>query len=227
MIILLAMSISSGIAQDNTTASGDATFGVAAGEPAAVPSESAAAAEELSIQGIWALSLGDIDITLAVNQSGDSIFGQAKFEGDDPWNGVIAGSLSGRAVHIALAAMQGNVLVSTELSGTALDDSIEGSYVRSNSDGAAAKGEFAAARISPDTTGYLPAEVKAPPAAALANAADQSDQQAYQQSEQQPQAEEQTAVQQPAVQARRSAFKDVRDLAKGIDPNIMPRSAPL
>jgi hypothetical protein len=210
--LLLMMSISPGFSQDILASSGNDTANTAA--EVAAQSEVVSAEESQSLQGIWKVSLAGGEITLAVNQSGDSLFGQAKFEGDEPWNGVIAGSLSGRAVHIAMAALQGNVLVSTQISGTALDDSMEGSYVRSNSDGDAAKGEFTAVKISPDTSEYIPAQIKIPVKAASEEVKDQTDQQPPTESE-------------PAVQVRKSAFKDVKDLAKGIDPNIMPRHAPL
>ncbi len=175
--------------------------------------------ESLSVQGIWMVSLGDLEITMAVNQSGDSLFGQAKFEGEEPWNGVIAGALSERAVHIALAALQGNVLVSTQMSGTVQGDSIDGSYVTSDSNSLAAKGEFTAARISPDPADYSPAQVAAAPEVAPAPAEQEV------QPEIEPEPEPEPAVQ-PAVPAK-SRFNDVRDLAKGIDPNILPRTAPL
>jgi hypothetical protein len=177
------------------------------------------------IQGIWRLSLAGSEIIMAVNQSGDSLFGQAKFEGEgtDPWNGVIAGSLSGRAAHIALAALQGKVLVSTLMSGTVLDDSMEGSYVRSDSNGDAAKGEFTAVRISPDVAGYSPAPIETTPEIVPA---EQTEAQAEEQV--QPVAESYVGSDaQPAVQVKSRSFKDVRELAKGIDPNIMPRHAPL
>lgn len=209
---LLLMSISPGFSQDILASSGNDTANTTA--EVAAQSEVVSAEESQSLQGIWKVSLAGSEITLAVNQSGDSLFGQAKFEGDEPWNGVIAGSLSGRAVHIAMAALQGNVLVSTQISGTALDDSMEGSYVRSNSDGNAAKGEFTAVKISPDTSEYTPVQIKTPVKATPEEVKDQTNQQPPTEGE-------------PAVQARKSAFKDVKDLAKGIDPNIMPRHAPL
>ena len=220
LISISLISISPGFAQDSLISFGNEIADAAANNSTVdnASSEAAVSTESLSLQGIWKISLGESEITMAVNQSGDSLFGQAKFEGTEPWNGVIAGSLSGRAVHIALAALQGNVLVSMQMSGTVLDDSMEGSYVRSNSNGNAAKGEFTAARISPDTAGYSSAQVETAPDAVSAEQAGE-------------QAEEQTEQAQPglesAVQSRGRSFKDVRDLANGIDPNIMPTNAPL
>ncbi len=229
LISISLISISSSFAQGSLASFGSEMADVAADNATtdnAASSQIAVSTESLGIQGIWKISLAGSEITMAVNQSGDSLFGQAKFEGTEPWNGVIAGSLSGRAVHIALAALQGNVLVSTQISGTVLDDSMEGSYVRSNSDGNAAKGEFTAAKISPDTAGYSSAQVEAAPNTV---SAEQAAEQTWEQTE--VQAKKQTEQAQPgaesAVQSKGRSFKDVRDLAKGIDPNIMPRHAPL
>jgi hypothetical protein len=203
VLSLMLISISPAFAQDPLASSGNETAN--------------------DIQGIWKLSLAGSEIIMAVNQSGDSLFGQAKLEGTDPWNGVISGSLSGRAVHIALAALQGKVLVSTLLSGTVLDESMEGSYVRSDSGGDVSKSEFTAVRISPDVAGYSPAHIVATPEVVPVS---QAEEQAS------PEAESDVGSDvgsnaQPAVQAKSRSFKDVRDLAKGIDPNIMPRHAPL
>ncbi|NMC11012.1 MAG: hypothetical protein GYA39_08590 [Methanothrix sp.] len=166
------------------------------------------------VQGIWKVSLAGIDVIMALNQSGQSLFGLAKFEGDDPWNGAVAGSLSGNEIYLSLAAIQGDVLASTFMSGTVVEGSIAGAYVRSESSGHAAKGEFAATMISPDTSGYTPAKVNAvetvQEAAPLAQQGANGAQ----------------TTEQPAASST-SKFKDVTQLAKGINPNILPRMAPL
>jgi hypothetical protein len=175
--------------------------------PQAAP-EPLKASGPADVGGLWKVSLAGVQITLALNQSEDSLFGRAKFEGDHPWNGVVAGSISGSQVYIALAAMQGKVLVSTELIGAADEDVIQGSYVRSDSQGRAAKGEMKAERFNLDTRGYTPATEEAAP---------------------QPTPAEAPPKVEPAVQSisSRGSFKDVRDLAKGINPNLMPSSVPL
>jgi transcriptional regulator with AAA-type ATPase domain len=109
------------------------------------------------------------------------------------------------------------------MSGTVLDDSMDGSYVRSDSNGDAAKGEFTAVKISPDVAGYSPAQIETTPEVVPA---EQTEEQAEEQA--QPEAESYVGSDaQPAVQTKSRSFKDVRELAKGIDPNIMPRHAPL
>jgi hypothetical protein len=173
------------------------------------------AAELVSIEGIWKVNLTDIEITLALNQSGDSIAGRCKFEGDEPWNGVVAGSISGTATNMALAALQGKLLVATQITGTVSNDALQGSYVSYDSDGKVAKGEVTGTRISPDVPGFTPAEVRAAPASAPAVV-------------QQPQTIQQT---QPTTeqqnQAEKRKVQDINELAKGINPNILPWSYPL
>ena len=75
------------------------------------PGSQASVPEELL--GIWKISLAGADITMALNQSGDRISGRCKFEGTNPWNGVVAGTVSGRPVWIAMAALKGQVFAAT------------------------------------------------------------------------------------------------------------------
>jgi hypothetical protein len=203
------------MSQDNSTAGENETSNATAvalhvvEAPPSAP-EPLIVSEPADVKGLWSVSLAGVQITLALNQSGDSLFGRAKFEGDHPWNGIIAGSISGRQVYIALAAMQGKVLVSTELIGAADGDIIQGTYVRSDSQGRAAKGDMKAERFNLETEGYTPVTEEATP------------QPATEEVPQSPKVE--TAVQSTST---RGSFKDVRELAKGINPNIMPSSVSL
>ena len=71
---------------------------------AATQNDTSTASSE--VQGIWKASLGEKEIIIAVNQSAQSLFGLAKFEGDNPWNGAVAGSISENAVSFSLAAFE-------------------------------------------------------------------------------------------------------------------------
>ena len=104
---------------------------------------------------------------MAVNQSAQSIFGLAKFEGDNPWNAALAGSLSANAVSFSLAAMEGEVLASTYISATLEGDTMKGFFIRSDSNGKASRGDFTATMISPDTSSYTPAVVTTAPLPAV------------------------------------------------------------
>lgn len=216
------------ISSNDTTNSGIDAAAANASENASTAEgsfEGGSPAAPINMQGIWKASMAGTDITIALNQSGESVFGQAKFEGENPWNGIVSGSLSGNLIHISLAYMQGDVLASAYLGGTIEGDSFTGSYVRSDSSGKAARGDLAATMISPDTSGYTPATVAsaaAPVAKTVSLAADKEE------SAQQTVNITQSAAEPAATAATsQSKFKDVTQLAKGINPDILPRMAPL
>ncbi len=171
----------------------------------------------VSVQGIWKASLGETEITMAVNQSAQSLFGLAKFEGENPWNGAIAGSLSPGVVSFSLAAMEGEALASVYISATLEGDSMLGFFIRSDSNGKASQGDFTANMISPDTSSYTPAVVTAAPLSAVQT----------EQVSTEPKNEAPSEKKPVAALESNSRFKDVTELAKGIDPNIMPRMAQL
>jgi len=172
-----------------------------------------------SMQGIWKATLGEKEIVMAVNQSAQSLFGLAKFEGDNPWNGAMAGSLSANAVSFSLAAMEGEVLASIYISATLEGDSMLGFFIRSDSSGKASRGDFTATMISPDTSSYTPAVVTVAPLPVVQK------EQASTELKNEANASEES--EKPASAESKSRFKDVTELAKGIDPNILPRMAQL
>ncbi len=172
----------------------------------------------LTVQGIWNVSLAGTGITVALNQSGDSVFGRCKFEGAKPWNGVIAGSLSGNTVNIAIAATQGEVLICTDIAGTISDDVLQGRYVSFDSSGDESNDEVTGTMIGPDVENYTPVEIKA--ALALGPISTPSAQQPQAVQPAQP-----ASVQQNQGSKRR--VQDVTELARGINPNVLPWSFPL
>jgi len=214
------------LANDTVNASSAAGLdnGISTGESASSTSTSSASTSSASVQGMWRITLGDRDIVAALNQSGESVFGQAKFEGDDPWNGAVAGSLSGNAISLSLAAVETEILASTYMSGTVEADSMKGSFVRSDSTGKATKGEFTATMIGPDTSVYTPAVIRT-----VSNPVAESVEESVEETPQLITAENNETVQQTDVAAPEtvSRFKDVTQLAKGIDPSILPRMAAL
>lgn len=216
---------------DTTNAGVDAAAANASenASTAAGSSEGSSPAAPINMQGIWKASMAGTDITMALNQSGESVFGQAKFEGENPWNGIVSGSLSGNSIHISLAYMQGDVLASAYLGGTIEGDSFTGSYVRSDSSGKAARGDLAATMISPDTSGYTPATVAPAASAAVAPVAETVSEAADKEENAQQTVNITQSAAEPAAAAAtsQSKFKDVTQLAKGINPNILPRMAPL
>ncbi len=170
-------------------------------------------------QGIWKASLGEKEIIIAVNQSDQSLYGLAKFEGDDPWNAAVAGSISDSEVSLSLAALRSDALASICINAALQGERMKGFFVESDSNGVARKGYFAAEMISPNISGYSPATV-----AAAQAAANETEQTTAGQKAESPASE----VSKMAAQTQsESRFKDVTQLAKGINPDILPRMASL
>ncbi|VVB69674.1 Uncharacterised protein [uncultured archaeon] len=214
-LILLAQAATSYSGNQTTNAKDDGPAAVDKEDNTTAGAETMAATALPNVQGIWKATIADREITMALNQSGDSIFGLAKSEGDDPWNGAVAGSLSQDEVMLSLASMPGKRLTATYLRGTVKDDLMTGFYIRSDSSGKAAKGEFTA-KMVPNAPSYTPALVEASrePAASV------------QQSSLQNASAAQISPEQPPKETK-GKFYSVTELAKGINPNIMPIMAPL
>ncbi len=177
-------------------------------------------------QGIWKASLGEEEIVIAVNQSAQSLFGLAKYEGVNPWNGAVAGSISASAVSFSLAAFEGGVLASIYISATLEGDRMSGFFIRSDSNGKAGRGDFSATMISPDTSGYTAAAVMDVSSPAVQTEQEQA---SMEQKVESPagQESEKQSEKPDVVSDSDSRFKDVTKLAKGINPDILPRMAPL
>lgn len=115
--------------------------------------------------------------------------------------------------------MNGKGFVSIDIIGTISDDVLSGRYVSYDSDGNEARGKVAGTRISPDVADYTPVKVEAAVAPAPASTPAVV---------QQPQA---VQLAQPNAaqdnQATNSRFKDVTQMARGINPNVLPSSFPL
>jgi hypothetical protein len=173
----------------------------AAIEPAV---EEAAIEATPNLNYIWAVyGIEDDRITMVLNQEGEDLYGQAKYEpeGADSWNAVVVGSIIGDKVDLVITALKGDELVSSKLSGIFADEALSGSFFQVIQGQISNRGEFNAEWIDPDTSSYTPAVTMKPePEPAPEVAA--------------PAATEQT--QQP-VQLGRS-FTDVRQFADQIGP---------
>lgn len=176
-----------------------------------------------SVKGIWKATLGEKEITIAASQSGQSIFGLAKYEGDRPWNAALAGSINANDVSFALAADDEDGISSYFIGATLNGESMDGFFIRSDSSGKASRGKFSAVLINSDTSGYIPVqvEVRSSSAGQTENAA------VVQKSETAITASSNESSVVSSATKVSSRFKDVTELAKGIDPNIMPPMAPL
>jgi hypothetical protein len=115
-----------------------------------------------NLKYIWSiLGIEKDQITMALNQEGNDLFGKAKYEPEngEPWNGVVAGSVSENRVHLAIAAMKGRELVSNVLDGVLADGAIRGEFFQAREGRISGSGEFNAVSINPDLSSYLPAKV--------------------------------------------------------------------
>lgn len=149
----------------------------------------------LNLKYIWSISGIEKDqITMALDQKGNDLFGKAKYEPEngEPWNGVVAGSVSENRVHLAIAAMKGKMLASMVLDGVLADGAISGEFFQASDGRISGSGEFNAVSINPDLSSYVPAKINelvpevSVPAASTANvsapsARDQTDLQSTQQ----------------------------------------------
>jgi hypothetical protein len=184
--------------------------------------QNGASSDTAVAQGIWKATIGEEEIVIAVNQSDQSLFGLAKFEGNDPWNAAVAGSVSSGEVSLSLAALQSDALASICINAALQGETMKGSFVLSDSNGKASTGQFTAEIISPSTSGYSPAVV-----AAAQKKADEAGQvtETYAEKTAELSASKESTESVP-VQSE-SRFKDVTKLAKGINPDILPRMAQL
>ncbi len=114
---------------------------------------------------IWAINgIENDQIIMALNQEGNDLFGQAKYESDnaDPWNGVVTGLVFGDQVYLVIAALKGTEQVSIMLEGSFADGSISGKFFQTGGLNISNQGEFSAMWINPDLSSYVPAKVKEP-----------------------------------------------------------------
>jgi hypothetical protein len=115
------------------------------------------------VQGIWSVSLKGISqVTLALHQDGDDLFGSASLDGDMPWNAAVLGEISGNRMELILTSLQDKSLVSTKLTGTLEGDYFKGSFVQADDQGMADGGMFSAVLINPDLSAYSPVITESP-----------------------------------------------------------------
>jgi hypothetical protein len=96
---------------------------------------------------------------------------------------------------------------------------MSGFFIRSDSNGKASGGDFTATLISPDTSGYTPAMVTTAPLPVVETKPAST--------EQKNEINASEEGEKTALAKSESRFKDVTTLAKGINPDILPRMAPL
>jgi len=159
-----------------------------------------------NLQYVWSVSgIEPGQVTMVLNQEGENLYGQAKFEPDsgEAWNAVVAGSIAGDKLDLVIAALVGKELVSTKMSGIFANESLAGNYFKVSEGKISGRGNFDATWINPDTTSYTPAKITQPqqeiPAQMAQNATT-------------------TSTTQPVQLGQKSRFVDVRTFKDKIGP---------
>jgi len=108
------------------------------------------------VSGIWSVNMnGTQQITLALHQIGDKIFGSGE---SLDWNGALMGSMQGEDLDITITALTQSGIVSTRLSGSLGNNSLSGNFVKADDRGNHDSGMFTAVLVNEDTSGYSPME---------------------------------------------------------------------
>jgi hypothetical protein len=103
-------------------------------------------------------------ITMALNQEGGELYGQAKYEpeGGKAWNANVVGSITGNEVELTLTAQKDKELITTKMIGTFANDTINGNFTQVSGGKKVGTGNFSAMWINPDTSSYTPAIINEP-----------------------------------------------------------------
>ena len=141
---------------DSTPSQNSALVSSATSDSALLGPSSAEKAAE--IQGIWSLSLkGTEQATMVLHQNDDELFGSCKSEATG-WNAVVLGSVYRARLELVTTAIENNSLISTRFTGTFQNESISGTFVKSDDLGNVDSGLFKAVLINRDLSGYSPAK---------------------------------------------------------------------
>ncbi len=168
-------------------------------------------------QGIWSISLkGTEQVTLALHQEADSLFGSASSDGDRPWNAAALGLISGDKIELTMTSIQSRSIICTRLIGTVSGDSFNGRFVSADDHGEADSGIFTAVMINPDITAYSPAKVVADEEAAD----NTSKTPAAKNTQIATQTTEQTTTQTQPTQLGNPKYRDVHTMAGMVPENL-------
>jgi len=114
---------------------------------------------------IWSFSGIEIDpITMALNQEGSELYGQAKYEpeGGKAWNADVVGSVTENEVELTMTAQRDMELTTTKITGTYANDTINGNFTQISGGKKIGSGTFSAIGFYPDISSYTPAIIEEP-----------------------------------------------------------------
>lgn len=161
-LVLLFLASLASCQDDRTSPEATATdIGGNAAPTAIVANTNSTAFQDLRY--IWTIAgIENYPVTMALDQDGHDLFGQAKYEPDsgEPWNGNVAGFVSGEEVHLFIAALKGDKQISMALDGVFDNDAISGKFFKTSEGMISDRGVFNAEWINPDLASYTPAKIK-------------------------------------------------------------------
>ena len=134
------------------------------------------ASSVLNLNYIWSVSGIEAGgpISMAIDQDGSDLLIRTKYEpdGGKAWNAEGTGSVDGDRVELSITAQKEDQMVTTKMTGTYANDTINGNFTQTSGGQKIGGGQFSAMWISPGTSSYTPAvieEAKEPAATAAVN----------------------------------------------------------
>lgn len=149
--------------ENNTTIEQNVTSPANQTAPANETAAANATSTTANLNGIWSVNGIEVGaVTMALNQDGNDLFGQAKYEpdGGQAWNAEVVGSVQGDSVELTITAQKDSELTTTKMSGTLANESISGNFTQVSGGKMLNKGPFNALWINPDISNYTPATIE-------------------------------------------------------------------
>ncbi len=163
LLVSLFTGLSLGQIDNNTSISetGSTNESIPSNDTADVNASQAAAGPNLNY--IWSFTGIEIDpITMVLNQEGNELYGQAKYEpeGGKAWNADVLGSVAENEITLTLTAQKDKELVTTKMTGIYADDTIVGNFTQISGGKKVGSGNFSALWVSPEVSSYSPAIIE-------------------------------------------------------------------
>jgi hypothetical protein len=167
ILSLLLVSLFTGLSLGQTDNNTSITETISTNE--SIPVNETAAATQSgtgpNLNYIWSFTGIEIGpITMALNQEGSALLGQAKYEPESgkAWNANVDGSVTGNEVVLTMTAQKDKELITTKMTGTYANDTINGNFTQISGGKKVGSGNFSAMWISPDISSYTPAIIEEP-----------------------------------------------------------------
>ena len=167
ILSLLLVSLFTGLSLGQTDNNTSIAKSISTNESIPV-NETAAATPSVSgpnLNYIWSFTGIEVGpITMALNQEGSDLYGQAKYEPDSgkAWNAEVVGLVAENKVDLTLTAQKDKELVTTKMTGIYANDTISGNFTQSSGGKKVGSGTFNAMWISPDISSYTPVIIEEP-----------------------------------------------------------------